>query len=297
MGGNARRHPLEILVLAISGGTAFRDVDEAAGRAATIASAGSWGAVVGTLTSRAPPAAFVFAAVLLDDPGRRTIAVLHRRGLLVPTAAYLGDLTPEMVRRVYPLARFGVRLLFPGPELGGDIRDLLRGAPEIVASRVIRALAIRDVVVLQFLRLLAESDAARWSPAELAARLHVSRNALFRQVRDAGLPTVEQCQFLFRLLPAANSIARGARTGDAAFLAGFSDAAALGKSLRRRLQLSVSEIRAGLDPRALADRWLELHARPAAPRPATTGDPARERVRWNLRSGRWNLDGLSERDR
>ncbi len=266
--------PLKLLALLGATGSASGELDEAVRPRAEIVLAAGWSEVVASLTSPAPPAAFVAAGELIDENARNTLRALHRRGLLVPSAVYLREPNWELVERVYPLYGFGVRLLFRRADLGDRLHDLLGGSAEDVANHIVRRLGIRDEAVVRLLRLLSRGgEGVRGSPSDLAARLALSRTRLYQLLRAAGLPAVEQCQYFFRLLPALSLISKGGNVEDAAYMAGFSDATALRKSLRSRLGTSLSDLRAGPAGSRIADLWLEHHGLKGSDADSTPAGP------------------------
>lgn len=240
----------------------LRALREAVGSRAELVVLEGWPAVLERLISNPAPAALVVPAERLDDRGRGVLQALHARGLLRPTAIYFHRVDLDLLRKAWPLAGLGVRLLTEGGDLRAQVGRLLDAEATQVAELLVRRLGIENRVVRRLLALLAERGDLLGAPiVELAAQLRIARSTLYEAVASSGLPSIEQIQFLFRLLPAVRVLQAGGRAEDAAYVAGLADARSLRKVLRRRINTTIEDVRGQRGVQWLVERWITLHRR------------------------------------
>jgi AraC-like DNA-binding protein len=186
---------------------------------------------------------------------------MHARKLLVPTAVlFRTTITSCTLRSTWPLARFGILTLFADEPLGQAVRDMTISDTQQLIDYLMAQLDCVEGLLLNVLRVLTTTPgAAYYSTEKLADRLGMTRSVMYRSLRTASVPPLEQLQFLIRLYPAMKAFQRGCDANRAARLCGLADATSFRRAVRARFGLSLRELRIG-NWRAWIDKWVSKNA-------------------------------------
>jgi AraC-like DNA-binding protein len=189
-----------------------------------------------------------------------TLFTLRERRLLVRTYLYLSGSTEEALTLAWRGPRSEVVPVFGTMHLLRELRAVKTARISWQVGRyLITATGAEGDAARLILMLADNADACSWSTRMISDRLGLGRSALYAALRECGLPPLEQILYLFRLLPAARMIQQGASVEDAAFRTSYSDGASLRKSLRKRLRVTLGQLRADTSWEHLVANWLQAH--------------------------------------
>jgi len=220
----------------------------------------TWLECAAAVASASPPAAWLIAADRVNTDCLRIVQSLHFRNKLVPTAVLLERLDPGLVAAAWRLGQLGVQSLLVDAGLPAAVRELATSQTAHTLRYLRASLGYSSKLVDHLFTLLATVPAAStMTTGEIAQRLDTTRSALYKALKTEGLPGVEDIQFLFRLLPALESLERSGNAERATALARFSDPAAFRKSVKLRFGMSLRDVQHCGGMEVWVDRWIALH--------------------------------------
>jgi hypothetical protein len=168
-----------------------------------------WVRCLRLLESEQAPDALIVLADMVTADAVAAIRRWHYAGWLIPTAVLFERPDFQTIARVWPLAEMGVRCLFLDGTLASAIRELVHSDAQLFTSYLSARIPTASPCIRSLLRLLAnDRKVVDMSTGDVAATIGSSRPVLYRELRDAGWPSVEQLQFAVRLFPAMRSFHR-----------------------------------------------------------------------------------------
>ena len=219
-----------------------------------------WPRAMEYLASSCPPDGIVVDAPRVTAESISALSTLHERRLLVRTYLYLTGSNEEALTLAWQGPRSEVMPVFGTTHLLRELRALKTARISWQIGRYLIAATGAEGDSARMILMLADNvDACSWSTRMFASRLGLGRSALYAELRECGLPPLEQILYLFRLLPAARMIQQGASVEDAAYRTSYSDGASLRKSLRKRLRVTLGQLRGGTNLEELVANWLQAH--------------------------------------